>query len=117
MNLELLRELAKVDSELFLPDDLPDWFQLPEQGYAFARRGELKFREFFQYHLFFVLLDRIQARGWNYNLRNYHPGIQSTSGRAIVYTQGDNGIHKSDAESPVEALARAYVQACKAVAP
>lgn len=111
MNLELLRKLATVDPELFLPDDMPDWFQLPEQGYAFTRRGELKFREFFEYHLFFALLDRIQARGWKLFL------IVKPEGRfATIYPSSEAGykaLGEAIESSPCEALAHAYVQACK----
>ncbi|WP_034340282.1 hypothetical protein [Deinococcus misasensis] len=132
MNLELLRELATVDPEFLVEQQLhgePCISLMPMNGFAlpleFAEgkpyeffAGDIKRRE----AMFLVaLLDRIQARGWKLFL------IVKPEGHfATIYPYREAGTltpaHQYKAlgeaieSSSCEALAHAYVQACKETA-
>lgn len=140
MNIELLRELANVDPEMITVDPAGRYadaygfglwsntgftcmriFFDKNDGSLLQKPGGYNKPELFTKELFWVLLDRIQARGWGFVVSNFtwpnsdEPALMGGYTAFVHLTE--TGLMENEIEgcggSPTEALARAYVNACK----
>lgn len=136
MNLELLRELATVDPELlehdtgffhetftikgahgrkfgfFGPSENikdEDWDPVIKVRYDIEQAEAEKI-------FFFALLERIQARGWKWDRVHYTDEQADRTDTLVRVHKPQNVIYWClDTGSLVEALAHAYIQACKEI--